>query len=59
VTSRTSTTIWLSILGRSRPPEADPEPLLLETQDKGGVRELEVFKKEKLEEKGGSQLTLS
>jgi hypothetical protein len=32
VTSRTSTTIWLSILGRSRPPEADPEPLLLDTQ---------------------------
>jgi len=32
MTSRTSTTIWLSILGRSRPPEADPEPLLLDTQ---------------------------
>jgi len=32
MTSRTSTTIWLSILGRGRPPEADPEPLLLDTQ---------------------------
>jgi len=30
MTSRTSTTIWLLILGRSRPPEADLEPLLLD-----------------------------
>jgi hypothetical protein len=42
-TSRTSTAIWISILGRGRPPEAKLEPLLLDRKlnklkEQGGVK---------------------